>query len=77
MTSLPAKKFKLKGRGKIVEGNFADIAVIDPEKITDRATFKDPHQYALGIDFLLVNGEISIENGKATGDRKGKTIRLI
>ena len=75
MTSLPAKKFKLKGRGEIAEGNFADIAVIDLEKITDHATFKDPHQYALGVDHLLVNGEISIEKGKATGDRKGKTVK--
>lgn len=75
MTSLPAKKFKLKGRGEIAEGNFADIAVIDLEKITDHATFKDPHQYALGVDHLLVNGEVSIEKGKTTGDRKGKTVK--
>jgi N-acyl-D-aspartate/D-glutamate deacylase len=75
MTSLPANKFNLKGRGEIAEGNFADIAVIDPEKLKDRATFKDPHQYALGVDYLLVNGEISIENGKASGDRKGQAIK--
>jgi N-acyl-D-aspartate/D-glutamate deacylase len=77
MSSLPAKKFNLKGRGEIVEGNFADITVIDLGKITDRATYRDPHQYALGVDYLLVNGEISIEKGKATGDRRGKALNRI
>lgn len=77
MTSLPAKKFKLKGRGEIAEGNFADIAVIDLKKITDSATYQDPHQYSQGIDYLLVNGEISIAKGKTTGDRKGRVVRRI
>ena len=73
MTSLPAEKFRLKGRGRIAEGNFADIAVIDMKKIEDRATYLDPHQYAVGVDYLFVNGTLSIEKGKATGDR-GETV---
>jgi len=72
MTSLPAEKFRLKGRGKIVPGNFADIAVIDLETIRDKATYLDPHQYAEGVRSLLVNGIVAIENGKATAERGGK-----
>ncbi len=71
MTSLPAGKFKIKGRGKIAEGNFADIAIINPETICDHATYKNPHQYSEGVVHLLVNGKLSIENGIATGDRGG------
>jgi len=72
MTSLPAEKFKLKGRGKITPGNFADIAVIDLKIIQDKATYLDPHQYAEGIRYLLVNGVVAIEDGRATEARGGK-----
>jgi len=75
MTSLPAEKFRLKGRGRIAEGNFADIAVIDMKKIEDRATYLEPHQYAVGVEYLFVNGTLSIEKGKATGDRGGTVLR--
>ncbi len=75
MTSLPAEKFNLKGRGKIKAGNFADIAVLNLNTITDHATYRKPHQYAEGVVHLFVNGVHSIENGKATGDRGGKGIR--
>ena len=75
MTSLPAEKFKLKGRGKIAPGNFADIAVIDLKTMTDRATYLDPHQYAEGIRYLLVNGVMAIENSRVTEERGGKGLR--
>ncbi|MCJ7771730.1 MAG: D-aminoacylase [Desulfobacterales bacterium] len=75
MTSLPAEKFNMKGRGKIAVGNYADIAVINMKTITDKATYLDPHQYSEGIDTLLVNGIVSIENGKITGERGGKPLR--
>lgn len=75
MTSLPAEKFRIKDRGRIAEGSLADIAVIDLEKITDRATYMDPHQYPAGVDYVIVNGVISVEGGKATGDRAGKCLR--
>ncbi len=75
MTSLPAEKFNIKKRGKIETGYFADIAVINPNTITDHATYRNPHQYCEGIDHLFVNGTLSIENGKATGDRNGLPIK--
>lgn len=75
MTSLPAQKFNLKGRGMIAEGNYADIALLNLETITDHATYLDPHQYAEGVTHLLVNGVLAIENGKATGNRGGKALR--
>ena len=65
----------MKGRGRIVEGNFADITVMDFNTITDHATYDDPHQYSEGIEYLLVNGVMSIEKGKATGDRGGRPLR--
>lgn len=75
MTSLPAEKFNIPQRGKIETGYFADIAVINPKTITDHATYRNPHQYCEGIDHLFVNGTLSIEHGKATGDRHGLPIR--
>ncbi len=75
MTAMPAEKFNMKGRGKIAVENFADIAVIDPHKITDHATYEKPHQYAEGIAHLFVNGKQSITNGKATGKRGGRALR--
>jgi N-acyl-D-amino-acid deacylase len=71
MTSLPAEKFRIKDRGKIAKGCFADIAVIDVEKITDRATYMDPHRYPAGIEYVMVNGVLSVAGGNATGDRAG------
>ena len=75
MTALPAQKFKMKERGVLVKGNYADIAVINLDTITDHATYQDPHQYADGIEYLMVNGILAIENGKATGKRGGRTIK--
>lgn len=75
MTSLPAEKFGIVNRGRIAEGHFADIAVLDMDRIGDHATYTDPHRNSTGIDHLLVNGVLSIENGEATGDRNGYGLR--
>lgn len=75
MTSLPAAKFGLAQRGTIAEGNFADIAVIDLDNFADRATFKSPEEYAVGVVHLLVNGVLAIEDRVATGARGGVTLR--
>jgi len=75
MTSLPAEKFRMKGRGKIEEGYFADIAIINLDTITDHATYDNPEQYSEGINYLFVNGVMAIENGKATGKRGGKVLK--
>lgn len=77
MTSLPAQKFNIKNRGTIAKGYYADIAVINLDTICDHATYDDPHQYADGIEYLMVNGELSIEKGESTGKRGGKAIKRI
>jgi N-acyl-D-amino-acid deacylase len=77
MTSLPAEKFKLKGRGQIAVGNFADIAIIDLQKIKDKATFVQPEQNAEGVEYLIINGIVSVEKGKVTGKKGGKAQKRI
>ena len=57
LTSQPAQNLKIKKRGMLKEGYFADVVIFDPDKITDRATFKQPHQYATGMIHVLVNGK--------------------
>jgi len=75
MTSLPAEKFNMTGRGVIREGAFADIAVIDLDRYTDRATYTEPHQYADGVQYLLVNGVLSIDQGRATDGGGGRALK--
>ena len=75
MTGKPAKKFKLDGRGFLKVGNIADIVVFDPEKIADRSTMEEPYQYAVGVQSLLVNGILTIENGVYNGKRSGTIYR--
>ena len=76
MSSLPATTFKLKDRGLVRVGAWADLVVFDPAKVTDKATFKAPHQYAIGFKLVLVNGIAVIENDKHLGTRPGKIIRM-
>lgn len=75
MTALPAETFNIRDRGRLLEGYFADIAVLDLDRVTDRATYLSPHQYASGIRHVIVNGTISMADGEFTGDRNGKNIR--
>ncbi|MGJ7031192.1 N-acyl-D-amino-acid deacylase family protein [Niabella hirudinis] len=75
MTSLPAQKFHLTDRGLIKEGMAADIIVFDPGKVQDLATFEKPHAYSTGFVYVLVNGEITVNQGQHTGERNGKTLR--
>ncbi|MDA3885132.1 MAG: amidohydrolase family protein [Candidatus Delongbacteria bacterium] len=63
MTSLPAEKFGIKNRGKIMEGNYADIAIIDLDKLQDKATYLSPHQYSEGVEYLFLNGKLVIKEG--------------
>jgi len=74
MTSLPAAKLHIDGRGVLKEGCYADIVVFDFEKIEDTATWDNPHQYPKGIPYVLVNGRLVIENGDHTGARPGRII---
>jgi N-acyl-D-amino-acid deacylase len=75
MTSLPATTFRLKDRGVLREGAWADIVVFDPAKVTDHATFDSPHQYATGFHSVLVNGVPVVTNDKHTQARPGKPVR--
>jgi N-acyl-D-amino-acid deacylase len=75
MTSLAAQKFQLKDRGLIKEGMAADIVIFDPNEVTDKATFEKPHQFSAGFHYVLVNGQLVIEDGKLTGIRSGTTLK--
>ena len=75
MTSLAAQKFQLKDRGLLKEGMAADIVIFDLNEVTDKATFEHPHQYSEGFHYVLVNGQIVIDNGKQTGTRSGMTLK--
>ena len=76
MTSLPAATFQLKDRGVVRVGAWGDLVVFDPAKVTDKATFKEPHQYAEGFRLVLVNGVPVIEADQHTGARPGQVIRM-
>ncbi len=75
MTSLPAKKFGFERRGIIERGCFADIVLFDEERVADKATWADPHQYPAGIEFVLVNGVVVIREGEHTGKLPGKILK--
>ncbi|MFV1987045.1 MAG: amidohydrolase family protein [Gemmatimonadota bacterium] len=73
-TSLPAQLLGMRDRGAIREGMIADIAVLDLERIADTATFFEPHQYATGIDFVMVNGEFVVDDGELTYALPGRVL---
>jgi N-acyl-D-amino-acid deacylase len=75
MTSMPASNLKLKRRGQIATGYYADIVVFDKNKINDKATFENPHQYAEGMVHVFVNGTQVLKNGTHTGAKPGRAIR--
>lgn len=74
MTSWPATRMRIPNRGTIKEGNWADVVIFDYDKIQDRATYEQPRLPAVGIDYVLVNGQVAMENGKHTGARPGQVI---
>jgi N-acyl-D-amino-acid deacylase len=74
MTGYPAKKFGIKKRGEIKDGNFADIIVINKDSLEDLATTEDPYQYSRGVDCVLINGEIILSGGKYNGERAGRVL---
>lgn len=75
MTSLPASILGLADRGTIKEGMWADLVIFDPATVADKATFEDPFQYPVGIDTVLVNGVVVLDDGKHTNARPGKVLR--
>lgn len=74
-TGLTAKTFGLEKRGLIKEGYFADLILFDPLKLKSNSTYTSPENYSEGMDYVIINGGIAIENGKYTGALLGKTIK--
>ena len=75
MTSFPAQTYGLNKRGQIKEGMMADIVIFDANTIEDKATFIDPHQYPVGIDYVLVNGKKAIDQGQFLNKKEGRVLR--
>jgi N-acyl-D-amino-acid deacylase len=74
LSGLPATNLELDGRGYIREGMFADVVVFDPARIADRATFENPHQYAVGMRHVFVNGTQVLKDGEHTGAKPGRAL---
>jgi N-acyl-D-amino-acid deacylase len=75
LTSFPAANLKIKDRGSIKPGYFADVAIFDPRTVNDKATFESPHQYSTGMVHVFVNGAQVLRNGEHTGAKPGKVVR--
>ena len=76
MTSLTARHLRLRDRGTVGVGVWADLVVFDPAKVSDTATYDDPHRYPAGIDYVVVNGGIALDRGETTPERHGRFLRL-
>ncbi|HZT77673.1 MAG TPA: D-aminoacylase [Vicinamibacterales bacterium] len=75
LTSLPADNLRLVDRGRLAAGQFADIVVFDPKTIADRATYERPHQYAVGVRHVWINGTQVLKDGEHTGATPGRVVR--
>jgi N-acyl-D-amino-acid deacylase len=75
LTSLPAANLKLRDRGQLKAGYFADVVLFDPAKIQDHATYDKPHQYATGVRHVFVNGVQVLKDGEPTGAAAGRVVR--
>ena len=75
MTGMPAKRVGLMDRGLLREGMFADITIFDPVTVIDRATFEAPNQYPSGVAYVIVNGQLSVDEGKRTTALAGRPLR--
>ncbi|WP_347924706.1 D-aminoacylase [Pontimicrobium sp. SW4] len=75
LTKLPATNLKIKNRGNLTEGYFADLAIFDPSTIQDHATFAEPHQLSTGMVHVFVNGEQVLKDGEHTGALPGQVVR--
>ena len=75
LTALPASNLKIKKRGSLKVGNYADVVVFDANTIRDNATFEQPHQYATGMIHVFINGEQVLRDGEHTGALPGRSIK--
>ena len=74
MTSLNADKIGLKDRGRLKEGHWADVTVFNPATVIDKATFENPHQFPVGVEYVIVNGAVTVERGGHTGALAGRVL---
>ena len=77
MTSLNAAKIGIRDRGLLQAGLFADITVFDEKRVSDRSTYDEPFQYSEGVEYVIVNGRMVIDQGKHTGARPGRALRHV
>ena len=75
LSALPADNLGLRDRGRLEPGRFADVVVFDPATVADRATYQDPHQYAVGIRDVVVNGQLALRDGEFAGAYPGRALR--
>jgi N-acyl-D-amino-acid deacylase len=75
MSSMNAAKINIPDRGTVKVGNWADVAIFDPATVADKADYVNPHQYAVGIPYVVVNGEVVLDNGRHTNAMPGKVLR--
>jgi N-acyl-D-aspartate/D-glutamate deacylase len=69
-----ADKIGIKDRGRLTDGQFADVTIFDQDRVIDRATFENPHQFPVGIEYVIVNGQMTIDKGQHTGALAGRVI---
>jgi N-acyl-D-amino-acid deacylase len=74
MTDRPASRFNLTKRGRLKEGYFADVTIFDAERVIDTATYDDPIQHPIGIPYVLVNGQVAVDNERCTGVMAGQAV---
>ena len=74
LSAFPAENLKLRRRGSLKTGYYADVVVFDPRTIADHATYEQPHQYAEGFSTIVVNGQVVFEDGHMTAARPGRVL---
>jgi N-acyl-D-amino-acid deacylase len=75
MTALPASRIHLNDRGRLAPSMAADVVVFDPASVADKATFEEPFQYPVGINAVIVNGEVAFRDGQRNDKHVGKSLR--
>jgi N-acyl-D-amino-acid deacylase len=75
MTSAVTRRLSIRDRGILQEGFYADIAVFDPDTIIDKATYDNPNQLSVGMQYVFVNGTAVVKSGKVTGAKPGMALR--
>jgi len=75
MTSMPAERYRLRERGRLRPGCFADVVIFDPQTVIDNATFADAHQYPTGMPYVIVNGRVAVDNDVTAPEHFGRVLR--